>query len=136
MLAKRGDMSDEEASAYSGYSIATVSNFRTLKDFKDLVAFYKKHSEPLPGPDIIERIQSTGITALDELRERLATDPKAWSKHELMSLTRLLLVDSKGAQEQKPADKPPLRVAIQFVKPSHEELALPTLEHEPVKEIQ
>lgn len=133
MIAK-SDLSDEKCSALTGYSIATISNLRYQKAFKDLVSFYKRLEEPPPSPNLVERIRELGLSTLEELKERLHKDPDAWSNYELMAMTRLLLVDAQATKETKPEPER-LRVAIQFVPPPKEEaLALEdarVIEHEP-----
>ena len=133
MIAK-SDMSDAQCSALTGYSVATISNLRYQKAFKELVSFYKKLDEPPPSPDLVERIRDLGLSTLEELKERLLKDPSAWSNYELMAMTRLLLVEAQGTKETK-AEPERLRVAIQFVPPPKEEaLALEdprVIEHEP-----
>lgn len=135
MLAKRADMSDEEASGLSGYSVATISNFRHQSEFKKLVEFYRKQDQPPPRPELMERIHALGTSTLEELKERLQEDPESWTKHELLQMARLLLVEAGGAKDSKGTGEPgKLRVAIQFVSaPKEEPLQLEdarTIEHE------
>lgn len=68
-------MSNAEASAVTGYTPSRISVLNDSPLFKELVEHYRK-SEDGALADFQERMLSVGLTALDELKDRLETEPE------------------------------------------------------------
>jgi len=125
LIASR-DISDTEASVLTGYSPYTIANLRLQREFKALVAHYKGTSAPA-RPDAGERMHTLGMSALEELQQRLADDPDSFSKRELLEMSELLLIKAKSLTERGPNPAgQPVKLAISFVP------ATPLPEPEPI----
>lgn len=68
-------MSNAEASAVTGYTPSRVSVLNESPLFAELVDHYRKNAESSLA-DFQERMHSVGLTALDELKDRLETEPE------------------------------------------------------------
>jgi hypothetical protein len=123
-LIAAGNISDVEASARTGYSPATISNLRQQREFQKLIDHYAAENNEPVRPDPGERMHNVGLSALEELQQRLEEDPESFSKRELLDMADLLLVKSKALTENRAASgAAPVKLAISFVpaKPIAEE---------------
>ena len=68
-------MSNAEASSITGYTPSRISVLRDSPLFVELVEHYKKNAESSLA-DFQGRMLSVGLTALDELKDRLETEPE------------------------------------------------------------
>jgi hypothetical protein len=68
-------MSNAEASAITGYTPSRVSVLNDSPLFAELVEHYRKNAESSLA-DFQERMLSVGLTALDELKDRLESEPE------------------------------------------------------------
>ena len=90
-------MSDVEASSVTGYSPLTVTRLRSSDPaFMELVAAYREQVSK-EFAQVVDRMRTLGLSALDELQQRLEDDPAGWTKRELMEMSKLLLVDGPKA---------------------------------------
>lgn len=94
-LLARG-MPATEASIITGYSPTRISILRGDPTFAELLANYAANRE-LVFADTLERMRILGLSTLDELQDRLETDPAAWSNRELMEMAELMLVKPRIA---------------------------------------
>lgn len=109
--------SDTEASLVTGYTPGYISILRTDPAFQELLAHYGKVTEAV-FVDVAERMRVLGLGSLEELQRRLEEAPDDWSRRELMELSKLMLVDSRGgAASGASGGAPGVQVAISFVAP-------------------
>lgn len=119
-LIARG-MPDQEAALITGYSPSRISILKKDPSFAELLAGYKEIREHV-FVDTLERMKILGLSSLDELQERLESDPKGWTNRELMEMADLLLVKPRIATpmgQGSPAGAgaaPGVTVNVQFVK--------------------
>lgn len=74
-----------EISAILGYSPNWLSSLKNDPAFRELLAYYSANQEAIMV-EAIERQKNLGLAALEELQERLETDPEAFGNRELMEL--------------------------------------------------
>lgn len=94
-LLARG-MSGTEASLITGYSLSRISILQSDPTFTELLANYQANRE-LVFADTLERMRILGLSTLDELQDRLESDPVRWSNRELMEMAELMLVKPRIA---------------------------------------
>lgn len=94
-LLSRG-IPDVEVSLITGYSQSRISILKRDPSFAELMAGYKEVREHA-FVDVLERMKILGLSTIDELQERLETEPEKWSNRELMELADLLLIKPKTA---------------------------------------
>lgn len=87
---------DGEVSLITGYSPSRISILKSDPTFKELIASYIGIREQI-FTDTLERMKILGLSTLDELQERLESEPNKWSNRELMEMADLLLVRPKLA---------------------------------------
>lgn len=115
-LLARG-MSQEEASLITGYSPAYISKMKTTdRAFSELLDHYGTEREAV-FVDVLERMKALGLSTLDELQARLAEEPEAWSRRELMEMAELMLVKpgARGAPGGGSGATPAVSVNVKFV---------------------
>lgn len=126
----------EEISLLTGYSPAYISNLKNDPAFKELLAYYEVQKE-LKFVDVLDRMKTFGLSALDELQKRLEDDPDGFKKSELLSMADLFLLRSKNLESGDAGSKGGgggVNVTVSFVTP--EPLAPPAgrpgimIEHE------
>lgn len=83
---------DQEVSLITGYAPAWISTLKRDPTFAELLKFYSANRD-LKFQDTLERMKVLGLHTLEELADRLMTDPAGWTKRELMELHKLLNVD-------------------------------------------
>lgn len=112
---------DTEVSLITGYSQSRISILKKDPSFAELLAGYKGVRERV-FVDTLERMKILGLSTLDELQERLETDPERWTNRELLEMADLLLVKPRAAeaairgQSTGGAMPPGVTVNVQFVK--------------------
>lgn len=94
-LLARG-ISATEASLITGYSLSRISILQSDPTFSELLSNYQTARE-LVFADTLERMRILGLSTLDELQDRLETDPARWSNRELMEMAELMLVKPRIA---------------------------------------
>lgn len=99
VLAQGASLAD--AALRTGYSIAYISNLKNSPAFAELLAHYAGVREEI-FVDALKRLKALGISAMEELQERLALDPAGFSKREIMDLIKLSLVDAPGPRSGAP----------------------------------
>ncbi len=82
---------ETEASAITGYSRSYISILKHDPSFSELMASYERMRDEI-FVRALERMNSLGLSSLDELQARLEEDPQGWSRRELMELAELCLV--------------------------------------------
>jgi hypothetical protein len=87
---------DTEVSLLTGYSISRISILKSDPTFQELQASYQVIRNQI-FVDTLERMKILGLSTLDELQERLETEPERWSNRELMEMADLMLVKPKLA---------------------------------------
>lgn len=75
-----------------GYSQTYISNIKHDPAFTELVEHYAANREQI-FVDVLERMKILGMNTLEELQNRLETEPEGWTKRELMELAKLTIVD-------------------------------------------
>lgn len=83
--------SPTEAALITGYSISRISILQSDPTFAELLASYNTQRE-LVFADTLDRMRVLGLSTLDELQERLESDPARWTNRELMEMADLMLV--------------------------------------------
>lgn len=81
----------EEVSQITGYSPQYVSKLKRDPSFASLLEFYLD-TRKKSLVNAIERLTAAGITALDEIQQRLAESPEKWQNRELMEFVEKALV--------------------------------------------
>ena len=118
---------DAETSLVTGYSISRISILRKDPAFGELLAHYASQKE-LAFVDVLERLKSLGLDSVEELQERLATNPDSFTKRDLMDLVKLGLIEGRagpgsrqgaGASGGPGAASPAVNVQVQFVTADH-----------------
>jgi len=94
-LLARG-MPATEASLVTGYSLSRISILKSDPTFIELLANYTTSRE-IAFADTLERMRILGLSTLDELQDRLESDPARWSNRELMEMAELMLVKPRIA---------------------------------------
>jgi len=80
--------SETEASLLTGYSPSWISQLKGDLAFQSLMEYYQKNQQEI-FVDVVERAKVLGLTALEELQERLEQAPEEFSKRELMEVVDL-----------------------------------------------
>lgn len=79
-----------EASRITGYSVERVTQLKKSPAFLELIEHYTDAVEEILS-DVQAQIRDFGLDALDELRERLQTDPKQFKIPDLVEIQKLVL---------------------------------------------
>lgn len=80
-------MSNNEASAVTGYDPSRISILLSSPDFKDLVAHYRKVEDSLLG-EFVDRATTLTLTAMNELQERLEDKPESLGEGMLLEVAK------------------------------------------------
>lgn len=86
-LIASGEKHDTIALA-TGYDPAYISNIQKDPAFKELVAHYSTQVETVTI-EVATRLRSLGLDSIDELQDRLVTNPQGLTARELMELAEL-----------------------------------------------
>lgn len=87
-----------EISALTGYSPPYISNLKNDPAFQELLQYYESQREAI-FVDTAERAKAVSIAALEELQERIDTQPESFKHRELMELAAL--APGVGGNSQK-----------------------------------
>ncbi len=118
-----------EVSALTGFSQAYISVLvHQDKPFQELVLYYKENAEAI-FVDVLERMKTLGLSALELLQEKIEEDPDGWSKAQLMELAETMLVKplkgstniSVGGSHAGGSGPGGLNIGITFVTPQQEQ---------------
>ena len=103
-----------EASLITGYSPSRISILRNDPAFASLMEYYSTQVEA-KYLDVHERLAALGLSTIDELQERLESDPDSFKNRELMELAEFALDRSltKDSRKASPTGAP--AIAITFV---------------------
>ena len=86
---------ETEASLITGYSLSRISILKSDPAFKELLAGYASlHEEKFV--EVLDRMKALGLSTLDEIQERLESDPGKFSNRELFELTELMLAKGRN----------------------------------------
>lgn len=115
-------IAQEEVSLITGYAPAYISSLKSDPLFQEILAHYTNQRE-IRFVDVVERMKSLGLSTLDELQNRLETEPDSWTKRELMELAELTLVKPNAPNRQSlqstsnglPGSGGGLSINVQFV---------------------
>lgn len=105
-------------SLITGYSPGHVSRLQQDPVFNELLAYYAGQVEQV-HVDTLERMKVLNLTVMEELSERLESDPASWTKRELMDLQKLttpLAVPQAGGSAVS-GTGPQIALNVQFVTP-------------------
>lgn len=80
----------EEISAITGFSPSWISTLKHDPAFRELLAYYEAQKEAV-FVDVHQRLATLGLATVEELQERLASDPDSFSNKALMELAELVL---------------------------------------------
>lgn len=103
-------MSNAEASAITGYTPSRISVLRDSPLFAELVEHYRGTAEAALG-DFQERMLSVGMTALDELKDRLEAEPEKIGTATLIEAVKSL-ADRTGHGPQSKTTNVNLNVSL------------------------
>lgn len=105
-----------EISMLTGYSPGYIRRLQDDPAFRELLAYYGANAT-LVHTETMERLITVGTMALEELQERLETDPKSWSRRELMEFMDKTLVAPAKAASLGPGagGGPAVAINVQFV---------------------
>lgn len=103
-------MKDVEASAVTGYTPSRISVLRDSPLFAELVSHYRSSADPVLA-DMHERMLSVGLTAVDELRERLESEPEKIGTPTLIEAVKTL-ADRTGHGPQTKATNLNINVSL------------------------
>ena len=82
-----------EVALLTGYSPTYISRIKNEDPaFKELVESYIGMEEE-KFADVLDRMRTLGLSAAEELQQRLTDNPADWTKRELMELEKLNLVE-------------------------------------------
>ena len=113
---------NNEISAITGYTPSRISTLKNDPAFAELVAYYSSQVKEV-FVDVASRIAAVGLTALEELQDRLEDEPDKFTIGQLQSLVDSTIgPKAKGPQGNLggPAVAP-VNLSISFVSPNHSE---------------
>ena len=113
---------NNEISAITGYTPARISTLKGDPAFADLVAYYSSQVKEA-FVDVAARIAAVGLTALEEIQDRLEEAPEDFTIGQLQSLVDSTIgPKAKGPQGNLGgASGTPVSLSISFVTPQHSE---------------
>lgn len=105
-----------DASFITGYTVNYIAKLKDDPTFSDLLAHYKLNRDMI-FVDVLERMKSLGIHAMEELQSRLVDKPESFSHRELMELHALVMgkVVAPAGQGSAPPNNSPTNISISFV---------------------
>lgn len=116
-----------ECSLITGYCPSRISILKNDPAFKELVAYYQTQAEAV-YLNVHERLAALGMSTIEELQERLESDPERFTNKELMDLGELLLdrtvAPPKGVKGSSPTsgDTPSQTLVVNFIQAQAKEL--------------
>lgn len=113
---------NNEISAITGYTPSRISTLKGDPAFAELVAYYASQVKEV-FVDVASRIAAVGLTALEEIADRLDEEPEKFTIGQLQSLVDSTIgPKAKGPQGNLGAQPPaPVSLSISFVSPNHSE---------------
>ena len=87
---------EEAVSLITGYHPQTISRLQGDPSFRELLHYYATQVEQI-WVDAEQRMQTLGISAIEELQSRIDTAPSEWSRRELMDLAEMALAGRRAA---------------------------------------
>lgn len=107
--------SSAKVSLLTGYSPSYVARLQGDPAFRELLAYYGSQAEVI-HVDVLERMKVAGLSALDELTQRLEAAPGEWTKKDLMEFTKLTLPQlPAGTGMSTGPTGPAIALNVQFV---------------------
>lgn len=109
-----------EVSALTGYSQSRISILKGDPAFQELIEYYKTQKEAIYH-DVHQRLSTLGLTAVEELQQRLEEAPEKLSNREVKEIAELALdrtgMGPKGSGGQGQGGGPAggVSVTVQFV---------------------
>lgn len=103
-----------EISLITGYSSSYLSTIQHDPAFKELVSYYEQQTEALYA-NVHERRAALGLSAVEELQDRVDNQPDTFSNREMMELMEKAL--DPGAKAAGGGGGGGISVNISFVKP-------------------
>lgn len=125
--------STAEICLITGYAPGTISGLKADPTFKELLATYSTE-RAVAFADVLERMKTAGISALEEIQERLNSEPEKWTKRELMEVAELMLVKGAPGGAKAGFGAPSgggIAISVSFVAPPPSGATGPLLELEP-----
>ena len=85
-----------EISLLTGYSPSYISNIKNDPAMAELIAYYATQEEQR-RVDGMRRLHDLGVAGIEELQQRIDSEPEKWTKRELMELVTLGLIAPQKA---------------------------------------
>lgn len=104
-----------QISLLTGYDPSRLSILAKDPAFSQLVNEYVTNRN-MVNASVLERMRVLGLSTLEELQNRLESNPDDWTKRELMELAALTLGKNSGLESQSSGNAPGVNVSITFVK--------------------
>lgn len=126
---------DVDASAITGFSTKSITNLRADPAFQELLNHYMDN-ESQKTADYRERLLRLGMTAAEELQDRLEEDPEKFGNKELRELMKdSVVLANPGAQMNTNPAGAPTHLKIEFVgaKPQGGATPVIDLDHEEIR---
>lgn len=107
----------EEISLHTGLSPSYISVIKGAPAMQELIKHYEVQAE-IQFADVLARIKMLGLSAAEELQERINAEPEKWSKRELMDLVELGILKplAAAAQAKSGGGGAKVDISVQFVK--------------------
>lgn len=110
---------DAEIHLITGYSASRISILKGDPAFKELIAYYSAQREDA-FVDAQKRLADLGITTLEELEERITSEPEKFSNGTLLELAKMCFDRSvapakTGQGAAGGGNAPPVRINVSFV---------------------
>lgn len=121
----------EEASAITGYSSSRISILLDDPMFAELVEYYREN-KTAQFIDVQKRLAAFGMSCVDELQERLESDPNKFTRKELKEMAEFALDRSPSATGAGRPGAPVTNIKIEFVQSGDAEKPSVTIDHEPL----
>lgn len=113
LLASEG-ASPARVSLVTGYSPAYVRRLQGDPVFRELLAYYANQTEAVTG-DLRDRLNTLGLSAMDELQMRLEEKPDEFTKKDLMEIVKQATPAVGGAGSSALGQGPQVSLNVQFV---------------------
>lgn len=112
-----------ECALITGYSSSRISILQNDPAFKELVAYYRSQAEQ-SYLNVHERLAALGLSAVDELQERLEVNPDEFTRRELLDLSIAMMDRSVTKPSSTPgqsAGGQPISLQVTFVESPHKQ---------------
>jgi hypothetical protein len=122
---------DIDVAAIVGMTPTRIWQLKQDPAFQELLAHYEGQKEAIFA-DALEQLKNLGLSALQEIQERLAENPKSFSLREVLDVMKesfdRSVAPSKGAPKGASGGSTAIAVNLQFVRAEPQG---PLIEHEP-----